>query len=137
MSHFWLIKLSIIWDLRHIKPLLGFFRSQWSILWSTNWTGHITVCFFIDLQKQGCCELVFGLMVNPKPSKLPQDQVQMTLRSEVLLNEIKNEFRRCKQKEDLRIGAWYSGCPETQNGFLLQSNTPLNFIPPSLSEWKM
>ena len=67
---------------------------------------RISQClFFIDLQKQGCCELVFGLMVNPKPSKLPQDQVQMTLRSEVLLNEIKNEFRRCKQKEDLRIGA--------------------------------
>ena len=28
-----------------------------------------SVFFFIDLQKQGCCELVFGLMGNPKASK--------------------------------------------------------------------
>ena len=28
-----------------------------------------TMVFFIDFQKEGCCELVFGLMGNPKASK--------------------------------------------------------------------
>ena len=53
-----------------------------------------SVFFFIDLQKQGCCELVFGLLGNQKAFLGPQDWAQMTFRSEILLNKINNEFGR-------------------------------------------
>ena len=53
-----------------------------------------SVFFFIRLQKQGYCELVFGLMGNPKAFLGPQDWEQMTFKSEILLNKIKNVFER-------------------------------------------
>ena len=53
-----------------------------------------SVFFFRRLQKQVCCELVFGLMGNPKAVLGPQDWEQMTIRPEILLNKIKNEFGR-------------------------------------------
>ena len=77
---------------------------------------------FIHLHKQGCCKLVFGLMCNPKASKWLQDQGQIIFRSEILLNEIENEFGKLKRYwrfEDFgRIFRVY------QNGFLLQYTTP-------------
>ena len=54
----------------------------------------IQCVFFRRLQKQVCCELVFGLMGNPKAVLGPQDWEQMTIRPEILLNKIKNEFGR-------------------------------------------
>ena len=53
-----------------------------------------SVFFFRRLQKQVCCELVFGLMGKPKAVLGPQDWEQMTIRPEILLNKIKNEFGR-------------------------------------------
>ena len=53
-----------------------------------------SVFFFRRLQKQVCCELVFRLMGNPKAVLGPQDWEQMTIRPEILLNKIKNEFER-------------------------------------------
>ena len=61
------------------------------------WAVYIlfTVCFFfIRLQKQVCCELVFGPMGNPKAVLGPQDWEQMTFKSEILLNKIKNVYER-------------------------------------------
>ena len=69
-------------------------------LGNLEWTVFLVQCvfFFIDLQKQDYCELVLGLMGNPKASKWPQDREQMTFGSKILLNEIKNEFGRWKTK---------------------------------------
>ena len=53
-----------------------------------------SVFYFIHLQKQGFCKHVFGLMGNPKAVLGPQDWEQMTIRPEILLNKIKNEFGR-------------------------------------------
>ena len=65
---------------------------------ANNLKPEYSVFFLIDLQKQGYCELVLGLMGNPKASKWPQDREQMTFGSKILLNEIKNEFGRWKTK---------------------------------------
>ena len=51
-----------------------------------------SVFFFRRLQKHVCCELVFGLLGNPKTFLGPQDWEQMTIRPEILLNKIKIEF---------------------------------------------
>ena len=56
--------------------------------------GILQCVFFRRPQKQVCCELVFGLMGNPKAVLGPQDWEQMAIRPEILLNKIKNEFGR-------------------------------------------
>ena len=55
---------------------------------------NLQCVFFRRLQKQVCCELVFGLMGNQKAVLGPQDWEQMAIRPEILLNKIKNEFGR-------------------------------------------
>ena len=67
-----------------------YFRTFWELLKYLLYS----VIFFICLRKQVCCELVSGLMGNPKAVLRPQDWNKMTIRPEILLNNIKNEFGR-------------------------------------------
>ena len=56
--------------------------------------GTYSVFFLIRPQKRGCCELVFGLLRSPLTSMSPQDQAQITFRSEILHNGFEIELGR-------------------------------------------